>query len=946
MALHLITGPANAGKTGLLNEHLFGALERGQSPTLVVPSVADERRARAELAQKAPVGVTITSTRRWIQRLWLGNGDGRRIVGNVAREALVRQAIDDEKPVELSGIAHTPGFVRLIASAVSAIEGDLEPETAPTAAMAEAVRICGRCRDLEVANGLVDFAEVVRSLTQAPPALDGPVLLNRFIAVDDGLVELCLSLSTSSDVVIALSWQEGAVASQALGGAVERLAQRAKSHVKPPVVARETEIDQVLQHLYINTPTAVRREDSVRFGVGTGVDAEAHLVADAVATALADGFRAERIAVAYPRLEEPLRPLCNALDVLGIAYDIDVTRALTVTPFGQAIGAVADLALGRADRATAMSALLGPFSDLSADEAIRLDAVWRGKRVEEPAMFRRDVLALSRTGQRLRKAVDLIRESAEGPLDAAAANKWQTALDLLLTSRLVGAHRAGIEPLESRVTLAEDAAASKALARTISEMAAVVGSPFTSLDVREGMPDIDVGGTKGEPEGRVQVTEFARIHSRRFDVLILAGLTSDEHSLGDPDSLGAQLRSLVGAPAPADEEAALRLTFHTMLSRARERIVLLRRGADESGTPVAASFMWDEVVATYASETDEIGEWPAAAPELVRLSQADIAGTAPAFTIGRQELRRRATEDVEGRRRSTASTLRDPEVLAQLAAKETFSASEIETYLSCPYRWFYAKLVNPQELDEQVDSRAYGTLAHGALADFYGTWGSRRVAAADYDAALEVMSSVFADRVRKLPELTLAEQVHVEQVERWVRTVISDDIEILPDFQPARFEESFGPKVGTPVTIGGVVFKGRIDRIDESAHGCFVTDYKTSSSVKGHGGFEKEGLVQPVVYALAAEALTGKPATGSMYRSIKSRTMRGFFLDSVDRGGRLISSGDACTVDEVARIIDGAEGRIARAVEGIRAGRIPREPHSSAACRYCDLASVCEKGGK
>lgn len=190
MPLHVITGRANAGKTGEVNARLLGSLERGESPTLVLPSVADTRRATAELAEKAPVGVAAVTLRRWASGLWRLHGDGRRIIGDASRDAFVRRAIAEVRPTALEEIAESVGFTAMIAGTVATMSGRPVAHSLASDAMSSVADICARYLDLIEGAGLVEAAEAWRALGARPPVLDGAIAVNRFTDLDEPAISL------------------------------------------------------------------------------------------------------------------------------------------------------------------------------------------------------------------------------------------------------------------------------------------------------------------------------------------------------------------------------------------------------------------------------------------------------------------------------------------------------------------------------------------------------------------------------------------------------------------------------------------------------------------------------------------------------------------------------------------------------------------------------------
>lgn len=290
----------------------------------------------------------------------------------------------------------------------------------------------------------------------------------------------------------------------------------------------------------------------------------------------------------------------------------------------------------------------------------------------------------------------------------------------------------------------------------------------------------------------------------------------------------------------------------------------------------------------------------------------------------------------------------DEGVLAALAGREELSASEIELYLSCPYRWFVRFVLAPREIDQELDARTSGVVVHWLLALFYEQWraeGHGRVTMANLDEALEVL-----ERVARGPSAPLQNrddeatfEIIAQRARAEARGVIVDDARFLPGLSPRGHEVKFGRDRGVPVTVGGVLLRGSIDRIDAAEDGIVVIDYKSvpGRDLAGVRSLARNGLVQLPVYAAAAQRLTGAPVIAAVYRSTRSLTCRGFWLgDALDGGGRF-SDQDRVNASELSHVFEQVEELIACAAEGIRAGRIPRQPRMRSQCNRCEAAPIC-----
>jgi len=100
--------------------------------------------------------------------------------------------------------------------------------------------------------------------------------------------------------------------------------------------------------------------------------------------------------------------------------------------------------------------------------------------------------------------------------------------------------------------------------------------------------------------------------------------------------------------------------------------------------------------------------------------------------------------------------------------------------------------------------------------------------------------------------------------------------------------------------------------------------------------------VQGVLYASAASRHFDAPVAGSVYRSLKGRTLRGYWRRELLREvGHWGCEDDELDEPGFEKLVSDTEVLVSTAIEGIRLGRIPRSPYSKDACRFCGLASTC-----
>jgi len=281
-------------------------------------------------------------------------------------------------------------------------------------------------------------------------------------------------------------------------------------------------------------------------------------------------------------------------------------------------------------------------------------------------------------------------------------------------------------------------------------------------------------------------------------------------------------------------------------------------------------------------------------------------------------------------------------VLQQLAARDRFSATELESYVRCPYQWFYQRTIRPEALDGEVGTLEAGSVVHRVLQRFYAEalpdrLGVARVDHEHIERALDLVDEVL-DAALAEPgapaAVSLFEEDQIARARDRVRGLVSADADFLPSAVPRWFEWAFGA-ADAPVPIGDFTIHGRVDRIDESNDGLVVMDYKLGNP-PGAAELKDGRSLQVMLYAHAVETVMGRPVPLGFYRGLKD----GKDLRVVTRDRLTVPGADGEPVERT--YLDLALEAAAGAVAGIRAGRIAPEPKSGA-CRYCAARGTCPR---
>jgi hypothetical protein len=249
----------------------------------------------------------------------------------------------------------------------------------------------------------------------------------------------------------------------------------------------------------------------------------------------------------------------------------------------------------------------------------------------------------------------------------------------------------------------------------------------------------------------------------------------------------------------------------------------------------------------------------------------------------------RRDRDRYGRFEGMLTTLAARDELRKRFGPEcTFSASRLEDYAACPFRFWLTDVLGiepPTELALEEDGRTRGLLLHGAMAQAHrrlnelsgGPTSPCRELSSQFIAGFQEALAAVLDTIGRDDPLDAAfrridHDLLCELVERYVEQFERYADEFGQSLLPSQFEVEFGlknedaaPGAAGPLVLGdgddAVRLAGRIDRIDVGAIGgrpvFGVVDYKSG---KGMGYKPDDDHVTPTrmqleIYALAVETL-------------------------------------------------------------------------------------------
>jgi ATP-dependent helicase/DNAse subunit B len=993
--LSLIVGPPNAGKAGAIRARLEAAL--AQDPVLVVPTLDDTGRFELELCQAAGeggsvLGVAIRTFDRLFDDVALATGATLPpVLTRAQRLHVIRLAVAAADLQILRRSARRPGFPAAVADLLDDVQSaGLDPQTlaanageaegaAYLAEIAALYRSYAESRDRIGSGDAHTAAERATAALRANPDAWGgrPVLFYGFDDLTPAQLELVAALATAADVTFAVPYEDR-LAYRARAGLHERLRDLGgvvESELRPDAANTESRTLFELERRFLREQTSpVVADESLVLLEAAGERNQAEQIGSEVARLLADGVTPDQIAVV---VRDPNRdgPLLDAVfDAFGIPAAVEARLPLRATATGRGLLALIRVARPGASAQDLLQFLRSPAMARPAA------ADWLERRILRESL---------RTGDEARTAWEGERELFE-LADLAAATAAGAPAVLRTLARF--ARRIAERPWERQASCGErtmrlELRAGAAAAAALEELAEVPTLEDPFADALAALDALEVSLWLGPSEGHVLVTSPYRIRARRVEHLFVASLQEGEfprHETGEP-FLSDDQRGALRLPERADPDDEERYLFAICLSRPTRRLHLCWRSSDDEGTETAPSPFLDDLRDLLPEPAD--GEDPLA--ERVRRRRlADVVtplGDAPSFrevaralaaaggTADPAAIMGLAASDAQvitaqleaaraHLRRDRPGPLQVPAVLAELEQRELFGASTLEGYAECSYRWFVAHELRPRELEPEPEMRAQGSVIHAVLERIYreppvgrrpepATLDAWRARTAELVNELAAERGLGGDDARALAARARMQALIEGQLEREAGT----STPLLPD--PELLEASFGETeedIAAPLDLGdGVRLHGMIDRVDVSPGGAaaLVRDYKVARVVTIGKNLEKEGKLQPQLYALALEQLWGKRPLGGLYQPLagtKEHTPRGIAArEEAEPGGLLeglgLRNGDLIPDDELREKLEEGAARAREIAGQMRAGRITRDPLEDRCPTYCTFQAICRR---
>jgi len=943
--LTIIKGPPNSGRTELVRERFEARL--ADDPVLVVPSTDDifgwERRLTRD--RGAFVGGKVVHFKDLVDEI-LGDGSASRNYGAegglaspLRRRSIATEAIRSGWPAIASRLRDQPGLVDAALQAIDEFRENLVGlEAFDDPAVTEAVGPIAEVYRSYLAkldeSGLTDLpARAARASTRPLGEWQGrPVFIAGFDDLTRRQLELIRRLAGETEVTVAMTHEQGNQAmavTEGLLGDLTKIGGKVERETSRPETPPDHDpllVDLERAFLDRSRDGSLRPGDALTLIEASGRRGEAEAIGAEIACLLDAGVDPGEVAIAIDAPAANGGPILEVLTEYGIPATLEAETGATETATGQAVIDLLRAGVPSGQAREFFALLRGPLGlDAGKVDAIEFDAV------------RADVESAAEA-----KAIaDRHRLEIPG-WDQLAAGEVATAAKLVARISAENLIRGGGRSLPG-ASVAVETQMATAICRAVDELSGLGDEKVTPGQIVDALSSGTVKTWAVPTAHTIQISSPYSMRAKRAGYVFIASLQEKDLGAGEGSPLmSRQARSELGMPDLTDQEQQETYLFYSCLAVPTRRLWLSHRVADVHGKAEFPSAMIGEVKRLF--------EGGGSGLRLIRRSSSDIvfpAAEAPSpheWALGAATMSEPdglpdpsladAAGEVARARLVEASTRRfrnieSPAAKADLQTRDMFSASALEAFIECPYKWFFERAMRPVRFGPDPVAMARGNLIHGVLAELYAAHPGALPTEADVEEWIAEMRELVETIGRSYD---LGEDVADHRIQR--RQVVTELTRFLrreatrreSRFRPVGFELKFGfdeEDSMPPVEGDGWMLRGAIDRIDRDPDGNgVVLDYKSGpTSYKSLAELRREGKIQLHLYLMALEQHWELEPAAGLYVPIfaAKKAARGLVDESraslVEDIGLV---GNDFTPDLAAEIREGFEKA------GIAAGRILR----------------------
>ena len=877
-----------------IQEQLRASLERWGSAQLIVPSSDTVLLVKRQLGaiQELSVGVNVSTFDEWMRDQWKLYGSSDRLLSNTLRKVFFQQILDGTSADDLGTLTTSKGTVELLSKLAPEYLTELDQIMASgqlSAGQMSACKVLERYKMLLEEKSYVEVCQCLDYLLQSIPPQGPALIFSRVEDLSEARLKFVRRLSQKRDVVFSLYVPEGPA-----GYAAEQQLElvggpgcncRVDAGLAP--AAKSQELTDLLARVFRATEgNEVTPSGAVTFLSPLGQLAEAESISRYISQCVESGSKSFVVYTSNP--QKVWDALSQKLAAKGIAAHYKRSVRIQDSLAGRAFASLIDAYVTLNERAeleknidyqasehqmgdmswwpprTLTDYLISPISGIGVERAWMLDKSWRGNRT----LYATRVLeTLSKAAMSSRLCAETIKSLELGRIGSAA----QRIIEYL------SAETSDEQPesAQSKETLLQNQESLKVMSKIVSSAqelheAGLKLTPQTLksfIDLCKDQAVMMPVSNGIESDIQVLIAPVIQAHSfepHMFDTVIFQGMDTLNFGVKASDGALQEFIRHASKTPKVSEFARYQRDFYAALITASTSVAFEKVEQKDVFNAVALS----EVKACYPKDyAKKTGVARGEEEVLVNLlpQAADPERVAELPTIESGEIDPKLKNIVVLPRHLTRETLeQELQGLIEVSREglPLLSASQIETYLECPYKWFTQRRIKISQVDTDFAPMQMGTFIHRVLELTHATLlaealgcdvaevdsavepmllqdiAGSRITSDTLDHAKQVLDTCFAQvwdeqfnninraSSNELIPHSIQERKQVENIRENLKNLLEFEASHFVGYQPRFFELRFGREENV-VEYAGAQFTGSIDRVDVNAHGqALIIDYK------------------------------------------------------------------------------------------------------------------------
>lgn len=894
MGLLLYKQQTGAFLSNSVKEQLEASLERWGSAQLIVPFSDAVLLVKRQLGaiQELSVGVNVSTFDEWMREQWKLYGNSDRLLSTTLRKVFFQQVLDGMSTDELGSLNAGKGTVELLSKLAPEYLTELDQimiSSQLSAGQMNACKVLERYKVLLEEKSYVEVCQCLDYLLQSIPAQGAALIFSRVEDLSEARLKFVRKLSQKREVTFSLYVPEGPA-----GYAAEQQLElvggpgcdcRVDAELAP--AAKSQELNDLLARVFRATEgNEVTPSGAVTFLSPLGQLAEAESISRYISQCVESGSKSFVVYTSNP--QKVWEALSQKLAAKGIAAHYKRSVRIQDSLAGRAFASLIDAYVTLSERAeleknidyqasehqmgdmswwpprTLTDYLISPISGISVERAWMLDKSWRGNRT----LYATRVLeTLSKAAMSSRLCAETIKSLELGRIGSAAQRiiEYLSAEASDEQSEVAQSEEALLQNQESLKVMSKIVSSAQELHEAGLKLTPQTLKSFIDLCKDQAVMIPVSNGV--ESDIQVLIAPVNQAHSFEpymFDTVIFQGMDTLNFGVKASDGALQEFVRHASKTPKVSEFARYQRDFYTALTTASTSVAFEKVEQKDVFNAVALS----EVKACYPKDYEKKtglvrGEEEVLVNLLPQASDPERVAELPTIESG--EIDPKLKNIVVLPRHLTRETLeQELQGLIEVSREglPLLSASQIETYLECPYKWFTQRRIKISQVDTEFAPMQMGTFIHRVLELTHATLlaealgcdvsevdlavepvllqdvAGSRITSDTLDHAKQVLDTCFAQvwdeqfsninraSSNELIPHSIQERKQVENIRENLKNLLEFEASHFVGYQPRFFELRFGREENV-VEYAGAQFTGSIDRVDVNAHGqALIIDYK------------------------------------------------------------------------------------------------------------------------